>query len=344
MIYLTTGQPGAGKTLWSINYVKQLAEKENRQVYYSGINNVKITGWIELDNPEQWHTLPPGAIIVIDECQRLFRPRSVGSNVPEYVQALETHRHQGHDLFLVTQHPMLVESNVRRLVGTHWHVMRVFGAQRATVHEFNGYKQEPDKSREGSVRHEWSYPKEVFDLYSSAQIHTHKARVPMRVWMVAAAPLVLIALGYVAWDQLTGSESTVAQLEQDGLAQLAVPASPAAPSASGQLGTITKAAYLEAAAPRIDGLAFTAPKYDELQKPEAAPKPASCIRSSSKGCKCYTQQATPLDVPEAVCQQIVQGGWFDDTQESIYKQKKNGKLPESELQPPAREGGGNSAA
>jgi len=188
--------------------------------------------------------------------------------------------------------------------------MRVFGAQRATVHEFNGYKQEPDKSREGSVRHEWSYPKEVFDLYSSAQIHTHKARVPMRVWLVAAAPLVLIALGYVAWDQLTGSESTIAQVQETASEQIVAPVAPAAPAGQQYL---TPAAYLAAASPRVDGLAFTAPKYDDIQKPAVAPKPASCIQSASKGCRCFTQQSTPLNVPDDLCRQIVQGGWFDDT-------------------------------
>ncbi len=32
---------------------------------------------------------------MIDEAQRVFRPRPAGSKVPDYIQELETHRHKG---------------------------------------------------------------------------------------------------------------------------------------------------------------------------------------------------------------------------------------------------------
>lgn len=338
MIYLTTGQPGAGKTLWTLSYVKRMAEKENRQVYYNGIPDLKIPGWLELDKPEEWHQLPTGAIIVLDEAQRLFRPRGVGSNVPAYVQALETHRHKGHDLFVITQHPMLIESNLRRLVGKHWHVMRTFGMNRATVHEFTELKQEPDKSREGSIRHEWQYPKEVFGYYKSAEVHTHKRSIPMRVWMLIALPIVLGGLIFTAYTMLDPEK--YAQKVADSSEPQAAEAATSPAEHSGP-----KPDYLASLKPRIESMPMTAPRYDEIQRPAVAPKPVSCVMSASKGCKCYTQQATPLNTPEEVCKQIVQQGWFDDTQPTIYQQKRKAFDPSMpQTQPPAREGGGVSEA
>lgn len=340
MIYLTTGQPGAGKTLWTIGFVKALAEKDNRPVYYSGIADLKLP-WIELEKPEDWHTVPAGSIIVIDEAQRLFRPRGVGTKVPEYVQALETHRHRGLDLFVITQHPMLIESNVRRLIGTHWHVMRVFGAQRAAVHEFNGLRQEPDKNREGSVLHQWAYPQALFDSYKSAELHTHKRRIPARVFFLVAAPVLALALGYYAW--LSIASATTANTEPSPGALDSVAGEPGRRAGSTGNTPISADEYIQLHQPRVTALAYTAPRYDEINQPVSAPKPASCIKSPSRGCKCFTQQATPLDVPAAVCEQIVKGGWFDDTQDSIYRPPQ-GSRQQAQPVPPAREGGGVSPA
>lgn len=61
-----------------------------------------------------------GAIIVIDECQRFFRPRPAGAKVPEYVQAFEVHRKQGLDFWLISQRPGQVDSHVRGLCEKHY--------------------------------------------------------------------------------------------------------------------------------------------------------------------------------------------------------------------------------
>ena len=47
MITLITGQPGAGKTLFTLQFVRELAEKEKRTVHYSGIKDLRLP-WLEL--------------------------------------------------------------------------------------------------------------------------------------------------------------------------------------------------------------------------------------------------------------------------------------------------------
>jgi zona occludens toxin (predicted ATPase) len=145
VIILITGVPGSGKTLYTLHQVKTRVEAENarfeaegkppREVHYSGIADLKLP-WIELEDPTKWNTLPPGSIIVIDECQRVFRPRGSGATVPPYIADLETHRHKGYDIYLITQHAMLVDQNIRRLVGKHQHIVRKFGISAATLKRF----------------------------------------------------------------------------------------------------------------------------------------------------------------------------------------------------------------
>ena len=55
----------------------------------------------------------------------------------------------------------------------------------------------------------------------------------------------------------------------------------------------------------------TAPIYDQLTPPTDFPRVAACMTSKSKGCHCYTQQATPLDIPETACEVFVKVGTFD---------------------------------
>lgn len=131
-----------------------------------------------------------GAAIFIDEAQRHFRPRPAGSAVPDHVAALEVHRHQGLDIYLITQRPGLLDSNVRALCGKHI-------ALRATP--LGRYKYEwPEvgdieskTSRDTAAKSRYKLPKHVFKLYKSAEAHTkHSHTLPM----AAKALLVLIPL------------------------------------------------------------------------------------------------------------------------------------------------------
>lgn len=310
MIVVTTGVPGAGKTLWALTWVKAKAEKEKREVFYSGIKDLKLP-WTEID-PEKWMDCPPGSIVVIDECQRVFRPRNHGSSVPKHVADLETHRHLGIDLVLITQHPMLMESNVRRLCGLHFHVVRSWGRLKATVHEWPTIKENCDKSRDDSVRHEFAYPKANFGLYHSAEVHTHKARIPYHFWIICAVPF---AVCYAAWrvysNWFPGGDGVV---NQSLAAATGGRAGASAAPGGGGLRLVAgshaeRINYVEQFRPRVAGLHYTAPVYDEITKPTEVPFPAACIASESR-CKCWTQQATALEVPDDLCRSITAGGFF----------------------------------
>lgn len=317
MIELRTGTPGAGKTLLAIAAVKKWSEKDSRPVFYSGITITDAVAlpWSEID-AEKWFEAPPNSIILIDECQRLFRPRGNGAQVPKYVSELETHRHNGLDLVLITQHPMLVDSNVRRLVGRHLHVSRRFGMQRASVFEYESCKDQPlSKIDSATARHEISYPKEVFSWYKSAEVHTVKRRLPAKFFLIAGSILAAIGGAWWVWD------SFQKKLHPDPVASSApAPEYRAAPGRGRLDAPVDPLRWYKDRAPRVAGFAYTAPFYDEVTKPVTAPYPAVCISSKTK-CLCHSQQSTRLDVPDAICRQIASNGFFKDWQPSATNQQ-----------------------
>lgn len=303
MITLTTGVPGSGKSLYSIDYIKRKAEKENRDVYFHGIKDL-VLPWIELEDPTKWHELPVGAIIVIDECQTVFRPRGAGTSVPSYIAAMETHRHKGYDIFLITQHPMLVDQNIRRLVGQHFHVVRKFGMQRATVHEFGSCHEITQRNLAQAVRHDYKYTAEAFSYYKSAEMHTHKRRIPARVYFLMAAPLLIAALVWFGWKKLDS-------MKQAQPKEIASTSQPGQASASTTATEDKQLAYLEQYVPRVKNLPWTAAAYDETTKPQDAPRPQACIENhTKKTCRCIDQQGNTLHVDANFCGNFVKHGMF----------------------------------
>lgn len=307
---LVTGLPGAGKTLFTITAVKEQAEKENRQVFYHGIKDLKLP-WTPLEKPEEWPLVPPGSIVVLDEAQQLYRQRPAGSSVPPWVSALETLRHRGITLWLITQHPMLLDNHVRRLTGRHLHAIRRFGGMSANVHEFNAVREGVDKpgGRKDSILHVFKYPKKNFGLYQSAEVHTVKRSIPKRAVVLLVLPVALGGIGWICYKNFFGSRSgSAAGAGSAG----AVDASTgqAASRGTGDGGRPkTAEEYVASYAPRLPGLEYTAPVYDEITKPVRAPVPVACVRMHGE-CGCYSQQGTRLMVEKAQCETIVARGFF----------------------------------
>lgn len=314
-ITLVTGLPGAGKTLYSLFRWKREAESSTppRKVFHNNIPGLAIPGW-EPFEVEKWQECPPGSILVIDEAQFAF-PVTGRGQTPEWVQKLATHRHLGLDLVVITQDPMLLDNFVRRLVDRHFHVVRSFGTKFATIYEYvNGVKQDVAKSRgTDGIRHEWRYPKEVFDWYKSAEVHTVKSRLPARFWIMLAMPIVFIVFASMAYMRLRPG----AQKPQENDAAAAAASQPyQLASIRGEQGrtslsraAMTPAEYAAAYTPRIAGLPHTAPVYDSVTAPQQAPYPAACL-ASAKRCQCYSQQGTRLDMDEKLCRQLADGGFF----------------------------------
>ena len=310
-ITLVTGLPGHGKTLYTLSRWKDEAAKAGRPVFHNDIKGLNIPGW-QPWKVDDWEQLPAGSIMVVDEAQFAF-PVTGRGQTPLWVQKLATHRHLGLDFVVITQNPMLLDSFVRKLVDRHFHVVRLLGLQRATIYEFpNGVQEQVGKSRAGGIRHEWAYPKDVFDLYQSAELHTVKRRIPMRLYVMVAMPVLFIALAYAAYLRLNPEAQQARINDQVGVVGTGTghSATPGGGQGVGKGGDKqTPLEYAESFTPRVAGLPHTAPAYDEVTKPSQAPYPAACV-SMGKRCACYTQQGTKLDTGADLCRQIADGGFF----------------------------------
>lgn len=312
--HVVTGLPGNGKTLYTISTVKKLAEESGRSVYYHGIEVTDSSAlpWLPLDDPLEWHKAPAGSIVVLDEAQKIFVKRPTGARVPEYVAALETLRHSGIELWLITQHPMLIDSHARKLIGDHRHLVRAFGANAATVHRWNSVQEQCDKVRDSSESSVWVYPTVAYGWYKSAEIHTIKRRLPRAFWVLVTVPIIIAVC---VWVMFRWYQSRLPKLpEVHPASQLVATVGPSNRPAS---AVKTKLEWFEGMVPRVPGLAYTAPVYDKITEPVRAPYPAGCVQREASEiydhpaqCLCYTDQGTRLEMPEPLCRDIAAKGFY----------------------------------
>lgn len=331
MLYLVTGGMGAGKTLFTLKWVRELQLSSNRPVCYTSVIRLKgealTWGWKQIEF-DKWEDEPDGTIFLIDECHEVLPVRGAGAKAPlPHIQALARHRHRGFDFFLVTQHPKNMDSFVRRLIadpGWHRHLKRRSGSQLVAILEWpNVYdKCESNTSGKTATVDNKTYPKEVFDWYESASLHTAKVRVPKQVWLILAAALLVPTCIFFAVKFMRGAGKPPAvedaQKPAGGMLAGVLPGGNAGggikpPVGGSNMATapLTPEQYAASFRPRIPDMPHTAPRYDALTQPKQVPYAAACMEMG-KRCQCYTQQATPLNVSDEVCRTIVKQGMFLD--------------------------------
>lgn len=193
MIHLITGVPGAGKTLRAVMHII-LMIKAGRAVF-TNIEGLSLSG--VLPAPENWMDTPEGSVVVYDEAQRIFPAEgtSGGRSSRPDIAGMETHRHTGHDIILITQHPNLLHAHVRRLVGRHEHVVRAFGWDQAKVYTRDEVIKVDSKPALDRCENEWwKHPKELYAVYQSASMHVSHKRIPRQVYYFGAGLVALVAL------------------------------------------------------------------------------------------------------------------------------------------------------
>jgi len=209
MITLITGKPGMGKTSLLVSMLMKI--EGTRPIFVMGVNDLAIehsvcppfAEWTEKrpdkDDPTillDYYTFPPDSLIVVDEAQRVFRPRSSASKVPPQVAAYETHRHTGVDFILLTQSPKLIDSNIRELVGKHIHIgERLLGRylfEWPNVGDFDN-----KSSREEAAKRRFKPPKASFKNFKSAEVHTKNSFRLNQIWIYLA--LALAFFSYAAY-------------------------------------------------------------------------------------------------------------------------------------------------
>lgn len=206
MITLITGTPGAGKTLYSLRFLKEILGTY-RFVYAHGITGLTLEHEIiiceshscdfcrSLKNQEtykkvkDWNTFADdGSVLFLDECQNIYRSKGTVS-----VADFEVHRHKGLDFFIVTQHPMLINSDLRKLVGRHIHLIADFTGR--WQYEWSECSQNISKTT--AIKSRYKLDKGLFALYQSSSLHTKVQRkIPFSVYLFFISLVFVIFLCY----------------------------------------------------------------------------------------------------------------------------------------------------
>jgi zona occludens toxin len=291
MLTLITGTPGAGKSLHAVwEFARKVPgstiENNGVAVPRRLLSNVKDLlvdhEHIDAEAMNRWHEwAQPGDVILFDEVQEVWRPRAHGSKVPDCIAKLETHRHMGVDMVLITQHPNLIDANIRRLVNQHLHLRRL-SRRMAYVYEWDHCANVGNvkTALQGRV---WMHPRRAYALYKSAQLHTKPtARMPR---LALFGVLALAGVGYlmpVAYGRIT---------ERFG--------STASPTTQNAVVGPAKASGGASA-----GAGLPAPT---MAQPLALPVKASgpvvqgCIRSAAR-CACFDDGGRVVAVEPALCE------------------------------------------
>lgn len=310
MITFITGLPGASKTLNTIAMVVQEWGDSDRQIYYRGINELTLP-WIRLTDEQisKWWELPDNSIIVIDEAQQIFPGRANNREVPEGVRRMDTHRHRGFDFYVITQKHTKVDHDLRYFAGRHIHYERQFGWNGARRWEWN-QAVDPDDyhARQTGISKRVNFPKKYFSVYKSAEVHTFKKRIPGKIWALGGLLTLVAGLAYAVVDGVAGKADELQQLQEHPVEQGPIRIGPR-PYLEHSLQE--ELSFTEKMTPRVADVPWSAPMYDEVTEVKTFPKPQCIYHHPSGGCKCFTQQATPLDISWASCKNMVDNGWFN---------------------------------
>lgn len=344
MMYLISGQPGNGKTLRAMSMAQEFYEQNQQQVkdgsapprrFFTNIagatteENPNAFPWLEkLPDHNDWTQLPDGSFVLYDEAHsdgntqglerygRLFPSTGKpGESEDPRIRSMSTHRHRGFDLVFVTQWPSKIHHQVRSLIGSHTHMNRTFGMQRAGVLTWSRVQADPydERVRDKAEEEIWAYPKALYERYRSATLHTasHKFKVPKRVWQGLSMTVALIFGVWMVWFFIVKPSPGSSKKAEQGAG--ALPAvSALAPLGAGMAAArpLTREEYVEKHRPRVDFQPWSAPAFDDrtVQSQPELYCMASGTTEQDTTCTCVTEQGTKAKISIPVCVAIARDG------------------------------------
>lgn len=316
-ITLITATPGGGKTALAVSIIAD-AVKVGRPIFQMGIPDLTFPN-TELPPVEQWteqrvdagtgeslpyFAFPQNALIIVDECQRVFRPRSSASKTPDYIAAFETVRHTGVTFILITQHPSFIDTHIRRLVGKHIH-LRDVGALGRWYYEWPECG-EVEKYNSAPIKKRFKLPKSSFSHYKSSSLHIkRKYTMPPSMILLSLCLLAIVYGGFRVFGSISEKVSPVS------LANASV-ISDASLSSNSDISFPANSAisYADQFVPSLIGFPESAPIYDGIRQVVDFPRVVGAICKLGT-CICYTQQGTNAGLTFEQCSTWLKDRPFD---------------------------------
>lgn len=155
-----------------------------------------------------WLWCRPGDLICVDEFQFVAERGTLGRKPPAWIQKFEIHRHYGVDWLVITQHPQLIDTTIRALVGLHRHIRPVMGSPICMVYTWD-YASNPERytmANKGTFRRKASH----YKLFHSAVAHVKPPSSGR--WALAVVPVLLAIFGVGFYSKVSGWVSPAKQV------------------------------------------------------------------------------------------------------------------------------------
>lgn len=221
-----------------------------------------------------WLWCKPGDLIVVDEAQFVAPRGTLGRKPPYWVQALEIHRHYGVDFIFITQHPGLIDTTIRALVGLHRHVRSVMGSPMCMVYVWD-HASNPERFSLATKATFLRRPAH-YRLFHSSVAHIKPPTSGRSI--VVVVPLLLLVVG-IGVARMRGRFSPPAAVP--------VADSASSPGALGKPGS--SPSRVLAVAGYVD-----------------VPKLSGCMAYAST-CQCWDMDGQPVGVDAAMCERSSRG-------------------------------------
>ena len=306
-------------------------KKAERPIFAAGIDGLQPGLATVLDDPRDWnkrdangeYIVPNGSLIFVDEAWKWFGhlQDATRQQTPAHVLALAEHRHRGIDFVWTTQGPSQIYPFARTLIADHQHCVRRFGTHMIDVFKWEELQEDvksPAK-RENAQRTTRALPKAVFGSYKSADVHTIKRKIPLKVLALPLMVVAAVGLLYVAYNSLRPSAVAEKMAGKAPEAASADPAHPSTDSASSKgrrKGYASAEEYVAAHTPRIASLPWSAPLFDD-RAPQSEPE-IYCMASGigldadgntrGESTFCVTEQGTRLGMDPRLARELARWG------------------------------------
>lgn len=313
---LITGLRGNGKTLRAVGMMAKFI-KAGIPVFACNFTDLTLPGVQFLDDANDWQSLPPGSVLFVDEAQRFWRSRRAGDPPPAVI-AMETQRHDAVRIVLLTQQPTFLDKHVRSLVDTHEHLIRRAGLPMSQLYAWERCKDEPENPANVELAEKslYTFEKEFFGTYRSAEEHHIKKKIPARAKLIAAA---VVGVGLLFWlgvGKVKPKESEAVPAVSSAADTTGKADSPSRNLGRRRVEYKTAQEYVKVFHPRIDAMPWTAPGFDGR---EVASDPRVFCSSAAPGlnadgdhvkasCHCLTEQGTRYGMPDDQCRVLAEIG------------------------------------
>ncbi|WP_418117775.1 zonular occludens toxin domain-containing protein [Variovorax sp. 350MFTsu5.1] len=297
MLTVWTGLPGSGKTsgviekvlmpLAAKGWIEHAVDAEGNAVevkrkLFTNINGLLLEHEkIDADDLNRWQEwVKPGDLIVFDEVQKPWPLTGANKEQPKCITELETHRHYGIDMHLLTQHPMLINAAIVRLAGQHFHIRKLGNSRYATIYEWDGVSRTLLYKNSFSKK-PWRRSKKAEEVYRSSSLHTKQKRsLPTVIFGILIAVVMLGFLGPTVYGRLherfNPKPVEAAKTESKGEAPVQVVAAAAGPAS---------------------------PVPAPLVGAAASPVFAGCARIRER-CQCFDEKGKPFEKEKLFCEDM----------------------------------------